>query len=177
MKTLLLATLALATAAGPIVATAQPPGHNREWREDKREMREDRREYHEDRRDAGRYINRDEARELARDRAEVSRDRAGLRYDRHRAETWRGRHEWASYRGVRPGYWYAPGYGYYPHTRYSWRRGAYVPVVYRTYYVQDPYYYGLAAPPRGYRWIYADGNFVLMAIASGLIANVIINGY
>jgi len=65
----------------------------------------------------------------------------------------------------------------YWRTRYSWRRGAYVPVVYRTYYVQDPYYYGLAAPPRGYRWIYADGNFVLMAIASGLIANVIINGY
>ena len=171
MKKLLLATtLVLATAAGPIVASAQPPGQNREWREDKRDQ-------HHDRRDAGRYINRDEARELARDRAELNRDRAELRYDRRRAETWRDRHEWSSYRGVRAGYWYAPGYGYHPRTHYTWRRGAYVPVVYRTSYVQDPYYYGLRAPPRGYRWIYADGNFVLMAIATGLIANVIINGY
>ncbi len=52
-----------------------------------------------------------------------------------------------------------------------------VPVAYRTYYVQDPVYYGLAPAPRGYRWVYADGNFVLMALATGLIAQVIANGY
>lgn len=60
---------------------------------------------------------------------------------------------------------------------YNWRRGAYVPAAYRGYYVQDPYYYGLRAPPRGYRWVYADGNFVLMALATGLIAEVLMNGY
>ncbi len=183
MKKFLLAAVALATAAGPIAASADPPGgtppgHQREWRDDKHELKEDRREYHEDRHDAGRHVTPAEAHELARDRAEVGHDRRELRYDRHQANTWRDRAEWRSYRGVRSGYWYAPGYGYYPQTHgYTWRRGAYVPRAYRSYYVQDPYYYGLSAPPRGYRWVYADGNFVLMALASGLIASVILNGY
>jgi Ni/Co efflux regulator RcnB len=43
--------------------------------------------------------------------------------------------------------------------------------------VQDPVYYGLAPAPPGYRWVYADGDFVLMALATGLIANVIAHGY
>jgi Ni/Co efflux regulator RcnB len=164
MKRLLLAAAVLATAAAPIAASAQ------DWRQDRRE---DRRELREDRRDARRdgVITRGEAREIARDRAE-------LRYDRNRADTWRGRAEWRAYRGARPGYWYAPGYGYRPlATRHSWRRGAYLPVAYRRYYVQDPYYYGLRPAPPGYRWVYADGDFVLMALATGLIANVIAHGY
>jgi Ni/Co efflux regulator RcnB len=60
---------------------------------------------------------------------------------------------------------------------YAWRRGGYVPVAYRTYYVQDPYYYGLRPAPRGYRWVYLDNNFALMALGTGLIADVIANGY
>ena len=100
------------------------------------------------------------------------------RYNRHDEASWRGRAEWREYHGARQGYWYAPGYGYRPMTpSYAWRRGAYVPRAYRSYYVQDPYYYGLNAPPSGYRWVYADGNFVLMALATGLIAQVIANGY
>lgn len=168
MKTLLIAAAALATVATPIAASAQP--HGNAWGHDRRE---DRREYKEDRRDARRdgYIDRHEARELRRDRAE-------LRYDRRRADTWRNRAEWRDYRGARSGYWYAPGYGYRPYARnYAWRTGRYVPVAYRTYYVQDPYYYGLRAPPPGHRWVYADGNFVLMALATGLIASVVANAY
>ena len=166
MKKLVLAAAALACVAAPMAASAQ------DWR---REHREDRREYREDRRDAYRdgYVSRGEARELARDRAE-------MRYDRRRADTWRDRSEWRGYRGARAGYWYAPGYGYYrsdPRYRSYWRRGGYVPPTYRTYYVQDPYYYGLRSAPPGYRWVYADNNFVLMALASGLIADVIANGY
>jgi len=166
MKKLVLAAAALACIAAPMAASAQ------DWQ---REYRDDRREYREDRRDAYRdgYVSRREGRELARDRAE-------MRYDRRRADTWRDRAEWRGYRGARAGYWYAPGYGYYrsdPRFRGHWRRGGYVPVTYRTYYVQDPYYYGLRAAPPGYRWVYADNNFVLMALASGLIADVIANGY
>ena len=52
-----------------------------------------------------------------------------------------------------------------------------MPRAYRGYYVQEPSYYGLRPAPRGQRWIYADGNFVLMAVASGLIAQVVANGY
>jgi Ni/Co efflux regulator RcnB len=176
MKHLLYAVAALATAAAPVAAAAAQPGHER--REDRRELRQDRREYREDRREAGRHVDPGEARELRRDRAEIRRDKRELRYDRHRADTWRGRPEWRSYQGPRRGYWYAPGYGYYRIVPGRvWRRGAYVPRDYRRFYVNDWAYYGLRPPPPGYRWVYADGNFVLMALATGLIADVILNGY
>jgi len=99
---------------------------------------------------------------------------------RGRDAHWRERAEWRGYQGARAGYWYAPGYGYYrtyPAWQAGWRRGGYVPAPYRQFYVQDYGYYGLNVPPPGYRWVYADGDFVLMALATGLIADVIINGY
>jgi Ni/Co efflux regulator RcnB len=100
----------------------------------------------------------------------------------HREEMrahWRGgRPEWRGYGGPRSGYWYAPGYGYRPMARgVVWRRGGYVPRAYRTYYVQEPRYYGLAPAPYGYRWVYADGNFVLMALATGLITSVVLDAF
>lgn len=181
MKHLLYAAVAIVTAAAPIAASAQPgPDRRDDRREDRRELREDRRELKDDRRDARRdgVVTGREQRELGRDRADVRRSQADVRYNRGRADTWRNRSEWRDYRGARSGYWYAPGYGYRPVVRgHNWRRGAYVPAAYRSYYVQDPYYYGLNAPPRGHRWVYADGNFVLMALATGLIANVVTNGY
>lgn len=172
MRRFLYAAVALATVAAPVIAeAATQPG---------REVREERRDLRDTRRDARRdgVITPREQREIARDRADVRQ--AQNRYDRRRADSWRSRAEWNSYRGVRNGYWYAPGYGYRPFVpayRNNWRRGAYVPRAYRSYYVQDPYYYGLRASPPGYRWVYADGNFVLMALASGLIADVVMNGY
>jgi len=176
MRKFLYAAAALAAIATPLTVSAQPY----ERREDRRELREDQRELREDRRDAHRdgRVTPGERRELNRDRHEVRQGQRELRYDRRRADTWRDRAEWRSYRGVRPGYWYAPGYGYRQVARHhNWRRGAYVPVAYRGYYVQDPYYYGLPVAPRGQRWVYADNNFVLMTVATGLIANVIANGY
>lgn len=175
MRRFLYAAVALATVAAPLAAAAQPY-------QDRREVREERRDLRETQRDARRdgVVTPREQREIARDRNDVRRAQADARYDRRRADSWRGRGEWNAYRGVRNGYWYAPGYGYRPLTpayRNSWRRGAYVPRAYRSYYVQDPYYYGLRASPPGYRWVYADGNFVLMALASGLIADVVMNGY
>ena len=178
MKPMLYAAVALATLAAPLAASAQ--GYDRDRRENRQELREDRRELREDRRDARRdgVVTPRERREIARDRGEVRESQRAVRYDRRRADTWRDRAEWRGYRGARNGYWYAPGYGYQRMNRgHNWRRGAYVPSSYRRYYVQDPYYYGLRAPPPGHRWVYADGNFVLMALATGLIANVIANGY
>ena len=155
MRRLFYAALALATAATPLAASAQPGDHH----DDRYERRDDRRDYRDHR-------DRDQ-----------SRDHRYLRYDRARADSWRGRSEWRDFHGVRAGYWYAPGYGYRPVSRNGWHRGGYVPAGYRSYYVQDWGYYGLRAPPPGYRWIYADGNFVLMAAASGLIADVLMNRY
>jgi Ni/Co efflux regulator RcnB len=175
MKHLLYAALAAATALTPVAASAQPgPAH--------REVREDRRELREDRRDAVRdgVVTPGERRELQRDQREVRDSQRAARYERGRAESWRGRAEWRDFRGARQGYWYAPGYGYRPIERRwanNWHRGGYVPRAYRSYYVQDWGYYGLRSPPRGYRWVYADNNFVLMSIANGLIADVIMRGY
>jgi len=89
-------------------------------------------------------------------------------------EGWGGRPEWQGYGGRRAGYWYAPGYGYRPMERgVVWSRGAYVPRTYRTYYVQEPSYYRLAPAPAGYRWVYGDNSFVLMALATGMISTVV----
>ena len=164
MKRLLYATLAAATVLAPMAATAQPGEHRR----DARELRQDQRDAHRDG-----VVTPGERREIGRDRAE-------LRYDRNRADSWRDRREWRTFHGARTGYWYAPGYGYQrvnPRYRAYWRQGGHVPVAYRGYYVQDYGYYNLRPPPRGYRWVYADNNFVLMALASGLIAEVVANGY
>jgi Ni/Co efflux regulator RcnB len=178
MRHLLYAALALATAAAPMAAPmaamAEPGDHG-----DRHELNEGRRDLRHDRHAAGRdgRIGPGERAELRRDHREINLDRRDLRYDRARAESWRGRPEWRGYAGVRRGHWYAPGYGYRPVSHVGWRRGHYVPVTYRSYYVQDWGYYGLRPPPPGYRWIYADGNFVLMAVATGLIVDVLLHGY
>jgi len=60
-----------------------------------------------------------------------------------------------------------------PHT--EWRRGGRVPQEYRgrNYVVQDWRAYRLQQPPRGYQWVGVGGDFVLAAIATGVIANII----
>lgn len=182
MKRLMLAACAVVVAATPVMASAQGY-NNRERREDRQELREDRQELREDRRDAQRdgRVTPGERRELGRDRAEVRQGQNRLRYNRAQANTWRNRPEWRGYNGGRQGFFFAPGYGYRPLDRRwantAWRRGQYVPPPYRTLYVQDPYYYNLRPAPRGYRWVYLNNNFALMAIGTGLIADLILNGY
>jgi Ni/Co efflux regulator RcnB len=159
MRNLLLAVAAL--LAAPTAAFADHD-HGRgddgdDWRRDRAEAYRD----HGD--DHGRDHDRDH------DRGDDWRGRR----DYGRAE-WRGRPEWRGYGGPRAGYWYAPGYGYRPMARgAAWRRGGYVPGAYRTYYVQEPAYYRLAPAPMGYRWVYGDNSFVLMALATGMIASVV----
>lgn len=69
-------------------------------------------------------------------------------------------------------------YGQYNQPRY-WR-GGYVPYEYRAsrYYVNDWRSRQLSAPPYGYQWVQTDnGDYLLMALATGLIANLILNSY
>jgi Ni/Co efflux regulator RcnB len=63
--------------------------------------------------------------------------------------------------------------------RNDWYRGGYVPAPYRgyNYVVGDWRGHRLSAPPRGYQWIQYGGDYLLIAIGSGLIANIVINGY
>jgi Ni/Co efflux regulator RcnB len=173
MKKYLLVAAAVVAAGGPILAASQAAAQPREVRQEQRELRDERRDA---RRDG--YVSDRERREINRERQDVREARREARYDRRRADSWRGRSEWRDYRGARQGYWYAPGYGYQRYNRgYNWRTGGYVPRNYRNYYVQDYGYYGLRSPPPGHRWVYADGNFVLMALATGLIAQVVANGW
>ena len=57
-----------------------------------------------------------------------------------------------------------------------WERGQRLDTRYRDnrYYVSDYRSRGLRQPPRGYRWQRVDDRYILAAVATGLIASVII---
>ena len=200
MKTFLKATamaFALAVAAAPAVADAQSRQDRREWRQDRREDRRDfRRERRDDRGDY-RRDRRDDRRDYRRDRREDRRDfrwdrrddrrewrqdrRVDYRWDRSNRNWYVGRPEFRDYRGYRSGFWYAPSYGYYRvqprYANYSWRRGSVLPYEYRRYYVNDPYFYNLRPAPRGHRWVHANNDILLVALATGVIADVLFDVY
>lgn len=172
-----LVALALTTTAAPIAAQAQnrDRGDRREWRQD---TRDDRREWRQDNRNdrrEWRQDHRDDRREWRQD------NRNDRRYDRNNRYWYQGRSDFRDYRGARPGYWYAPSYGYYRvdprYANYRWQRGGYLPPSYRTYYVRDPYVYGLRPAPYGYRYVHAGSDIVMIAVATGLIASVFANMY
>lgn len=56
-----------------------------------------------------------------------------------------------------------------------WRRGERLPAAYRggSYYVSDWRSRRLRAPPRGYRWVRRDNDYLLIGATTGLIASVI----
>ena len=58
----------------------------------------------------------------------------------------------------------------------DWRRGGYVPYQYRSrqYVVNDWRGHHLSAPPRGHQWVQVGGDYVLMAVATGLIVNLLL---
>jgi Ni/Co efflux regulator RcnB len=63
----------------------------------------------------------------------------------------------------------------YPQPHAEWRRGGRVPTEYRgrNYVVNDWRGHRLQAPPRGYQWVGVGGDYVLAAIATGVIAQII----
>ena len=81
----------------------------------------------------------------------------------------RGGRDWDRDRG---------GYGGW-HDHSEWRRGGYVSRYDydRGYGVDYRSYRRLYPPPYGYEWRRVDNNYVLVAIASGLIASIILDGY
>jgi Ni/Co efflux regulator RcnB len=108
-------------------------------------------------------------------------------------QRWEQRHDWRQERhdgrnwnnhgDQQRGYVYnQPRYvyqqpNYYAHTQ-RYYRGGYLPRQYLAgnYYVNDwRGYPGLYAPPYGHRWVNVDGEFLLVALATGLIANMLVN--
>lgn len=62
--------------------------------------------------------------------------------------------------------------------RHNWHKGSYLPPQYRAprYVVRDWRGHRLHQPPRGYQWVQYGGDYMLVAIASGVITQLIING-
>ncbi|GAB3764942.1 hypothetical protein GCM10028796_21080 [Ramlibacter monticola] len=81
------------------------------------------------------------------------------------------------------GYGYGHGYDYGRQPVYRapaprFYQGGYLPYQYRdrAYYVNDwRAYRGLYAPPYGHQWVNVDGDFLLVALATGLIATALLN--
>ncbi|CDM57809.1 MULTISPECIES: RcnB family protein [Rhizobium] len=61
-------------------------------------------------------------------------------------------------------------------TKYRWTRGHRMTPVERRHMrdVRDYHRYRLSAPPRGYRWVQIDNNFLLIGAVNGVIANIVI---
>ena len=74
---------------------------------------------------------------------------------------------YGNYRDYR-GHSYRPVHPHYRHTR--WVRGH---RYHGPTYVVDNYgYYRLRPPPRGYHWVRADNDFLLVAITTGIILDL-----
>lgn len=115
---------------------------------------------HGDRGDRGDRGRGDDRRE---DRGDRRNDRRDEAREHDRRDFGRGHNE-----EMRRGRGAGPGHQYY--------RGDRFPAEYRDrYYVVDDWRgHQLTAPPRGYQWIQSGNDYVLIAIATGIIAQLLL---
>jgi Ni/Co efflux regulator RcnB len=61
--------------------------------------------------------------------------------------------------------------------KHNFYKGGYIPREYRghQYVVNDWRSHRLTPPPRGYHWVQTGGDYVLIAISTGLIAQIILS--
>lgn len=80
------------------------------------------------------------------------------RFDQ-RQERWNDRHTYYNARGP------------------EFRRGGYIPREYRnpTYFISDYRPYHLPPPPRNHQWVQVGADYVLIAIATGIIASIVLS--
>jgi Ni/Co efflux regulator RcnB len=147
MKRAIAAALALSLLGGT-AAMAQPAQYQRDYQGQYQQgYQGDRYDRRDDDRRDDRYDRRDERRD---DRYDRRDDRRG----------------------------YSGGYHHDNGRHNGWRNGQRLPSQYyrnSNYYISDYGRYGLRQPPRGYRWVRADNDYVLAAIATGLIVQVLAN--
>ena len=62
---------------------------------------------------------------------------------------------------------------------HNWQRGYRVPPQYRShhYVVYDWRGHHLSAPPRGYQWVQNGSDYLLIGIATGVIASMVLGSY
>lgn len=72
-------------------------------------------------------------------------------------------------------------YGYHnpqnEHRHRHWQRGQYMSPYVRTYVVYDYGRYRLRPPPRGFVWVRADNDYLLISAATGVVFDVIRGGW
>jgi Ni/Co efflux regulator RcnB len=94
----------------------------------------------------------------------------------HNHNWWRGRRGWEGYRGIRVGFFFAPGWGYYeiPHEYWGhrWYVGEYLPPFFWRYIINDYWNYGLEPPPPGCAWVWLNGNIALIDLGDGYIIDM-----
>ncbi|MEK1886071.1 MAG: RcnB family protein [Phyllobacterium sp.] len=54
-----------------------------------------------------------------------------------------------------------------------WSRGKRLPPSYRRHVVRDYHRYHLRTPPRGYQWVKADNDYVMVSVATGIISALV----
>lgn len=171
MKTTAIVCAALAGTFGlSSLATADDGRGRRDHdRGDRLEQRQERRE--------ARAERRDERRELRRDRQDQRLDRAWQQgYRNGAAQQPRYVYQQPNYVHTQPGYVYSQPI-YRSHNP-RFHRGGYLPSQYRShgYHVNNwNAHPGLYAPPHGHQWMQVGSDFLLVAIATGLIANLLVN--
>ena len=122
--------------------------------------------------DHGDRGDKQERKEDKRERKEDKRDDKNDRYQERRYEH-SDRGDWGrAHNGKR---WEDRGAG----PNHSFYKGQRLPVEYRAryYVVEDWRGHSLSAPPRGYHWVQTGNDYVLIAIASGLIAQLLLGNY
>ena len=139
----------------------------RDHREDGRGERGQRSEQRQDRQ---------ERREFRQERREERAVRQDRQEDRAYRQGYRAGVQQPQYQYQQPSYGYSqPAYRSHAPRFY---RGGYLPHQYRShaYYVNDWHSHShLYAPPYGHQWVNVDGEFLLIALATGLIANALLN--
>jgi Ni/Co efflux regulator RcnB len=66
-------------------------------------------------------------------------------------------------------------YGHQQMKHHGWKNGGYLPAQYRHNREVDWRSHHLRQPPRGYHWVQTDGDYVLVALTTGLIMQAIAN--
>ncbi|QNR97868.1 RcnB family protein [Stenotrophomonas sp. 169] len=161
--------LALGAVAPAFADNDRHRSHDRDRREWRDDRRDDRRDHHNDRRETRRDW-RDDRRH---DRREWRDDRRHAGYYRPAPPprvVYRPAYRPAYGPAYRPAYGHGPGYGWQVGHRYrDYYRG---PI----YVVNDYNSYHVRRPPRGHHWVRDDrGNLLLVAIATGILADFVIN--
>ena len=90
---------------------------------------------------------------------------------------WRNDRNLRGWNGIRIGFYFAPGYGYYsvPRSYYNQRysAGGYLPTHFWRYRVSSHSYWGLPPAPPGTAWIHVNNAILLVDLWDGYIITAI----